>query len=112
MKVSELIGGELDYWVAKALGNAAQLKNSAYDEGAYCMMHDKEDGKFWIFQPSEDWSDGGPIIEQERIDVRPCRNDWVAYYGKECGCVYAATPLVAAMQAFVAAKFGEDVSEI
>lgn len=68
--------------------------------------------------PSNDWSQGGPIIERERIELRwPCagtrREDVGLCHADMTREPYATevgpTPLLAAMRAFVASKLGEEV---
>lgn len=98
MLVSQLDGALLDEMVAKALG-ADRVE-------AF----------------SSDWSHGGPIIEREKIELihygtYGYQGPWEAQVG--CNTHYidqgvgeamaGPTPLIAAMRAFVAAKFGEDV---
>lgn len=65
------------------------------------------------------WAAGGPIIERERIGVlsgdAPFIKDWSASI--KCRrdgypvflCASGPTPLVAAMRAFVASRFGDEV---
>ncbi|MBU9386624.1 phage protein NinX family protein [Burkholderia multivorans] len=128
MKVSELTGAQLDYWVARAEG-----KVSDYTEWL------RGYASFW--RPSNTWSVAGPIIERERINIVD-RAAYLASQGrpKEAGegkfaaligspeqlvqsyfseytglefeaCQLGPTPLVAAMRAYVASKFGEEVPE-
>jgi hypothetical protein len=62
-----------------------------------------------IYSPSTDWSQGGPIIERERIHVQPSIGGvWQAelVFGKQS---YGPTPLVAAIRCYVASKLGDDV---
>ena len=71
-----------------------------------------------FYSPSSNWSQGGPIIEQEGIYLR-CRDDgkeWKAgglsnnRHDKAPGNLYSAlTPLIAAMRCYVASKLGDDV---
>jgi hypothetical protein len=69
----------------------------------------------FVLRPDEDWSQGGPIIERERISVQPDENsvEWLAerrftrqrddeYWG-------GPTPLIAAMRCYVDSKLGEEV---
>lgn len=117
MKVSELEGALLDYWVAKADGapGAVMLKGSLYHEngmGGYYRFN---------FRPSTNWLQGGPIIEREKIAIIPFNE------GTEYGAIMrkdghhfieveidetdkGPTPLIAAMRCFVADKFGFNLS--
>lgn len=70
---------------------------------------------------STDWQHGGPIIERERISIGLSLVDddvWIASVEKPLTasgnsvCVpdyEGPTPLIAAMRAFVASRFGEEV---
>lgn len=103
MKVSDLEGAQLDYWVMKIEGWRQPYLDAA-KEGAVA-----DDGLY-----SRDWAVGGPIIERERIDLRTDFSpenpgDWVAMMNG----AYAEgkTPLIAAMRCFVASKFGDEVPD-
>lgn len=71
------------------------------------------------WSPSTNWSQGGPIIERERIDIINNGSEWAAGFDVEQWQVamgvglpriaYGPTPLIAAMRAYVASKFGEEV---
>ena len=115
MKIAELEGTLLDYWVAKAKGGMTlwpgdevvhtrcglSIKAAANGE-LYCLN----------FRPSTDWSHGGPIIEREGIGTAPdSQGPWKAYKeATEGPRVYIGrTPLEAAMRRFVASKYGENV---
>lgn len=106
MKTSELIGPALDWAVAKC----ESLKESDepyWLEGivvAPCFL-DK-------YHPSTDWSQGGPIIERERIKVDPRKGIWEATVWNEPRTQNAScgpTPLIAAMRCYVASRLGDDV---
>lgn len=72
---------------------------------------------------STSWGLAGPIIERARIDILQFDNGAVAFCGAHHkldagGCLFdfevslaelAPTPLVAAMRAYVASKFGDTV---
>jgi hypothetical protein len=115
VKTSDLIGPALDWAVAKC-------------EGAYISK--ESDEPFWLegivaapcfldkYQPSTDWSQGGPIIEREGIEIRkgnplyfPQGNERGDYYeplwlaGKQHG----TTALIVAMRCYVASKLGDTV---
>ena len=100
VKTNELSGVQLDWTVAKCEG---------YAEGP-C-------GSFWTtedepedFKPSEDWAQGGPIIEREGISLDEMYDtpEWYASMENTKG-YRGPTPLVAAMRCFVASKLGEEV---
>ena len=98
MKVSVLEGSELDYWVARAEG----LKKGGTNYVAYSTV----------------WNVGGPIIEREgisieyvwHIDGRTPTRLWVAEING-LNAMGGQTPLLAAMRAYVASKFGEEVDD-
>jgi Protein of unknown function (DUF2591) len=118
MKTAELVGAALDWAVAKCEGqNEIQLlqlrRNYPYD---FLI------GGGLIFRPSTNWSDGGPIIEREKISiVRDAGDDyWQAVTDAESGSMFGlgiagrnyrdgSTPLMAAMRCYVAFKLGEEV---
>lgn len=61
------------------------------------------------FEPSTDWSQGGPIIERELISVSSQTNghSWAAKGAHNYS--YGPTPLIAAMRCYVASKLGDEV---
>jgi hypothetical protein len=128
IKVSEATGAALDWLVAKCKGLAPFIKEP-YDGNSYT-----HGGRRFLQRYSTDWSQGGPIIERERVDLSSDSNDgvdtehrhvngedvevvvsvptvvtWTAYktYGQHTQ--HGSTPLVAAMRCFVASKLGDTV---
>lgn len=109
IKTSELTGAALD-WVVATL------------EGTDHLFDGHEVGRL---QYSTDWSQGGPIIEREKIAVS-FDSEWGAYdptdpaddgerwyaawsqrnMSYDC---YGSTPLIAAMRCFVASERGDEV---
>lgn len=74
------------------------------------------------FCPSLYWDHGGPIIERERIsvdalhnrgwwaaDAMSCKREGPHEHGSQCTRGIGPTPLIAAMRAYVASRFGEEV---
>ena len=68
------------------------------------------------FRYSTNWSQGGPIIEREKINVNFYDTDQPAQWGgsiydvwEEKVRIHGPTPLVAAMRCYVASKLGDDV---
>ncbi|PTR06190.1 uncharacterized protein DUF2591 [Nitrosospira sp. Nsp5] len=102
MKVSELKDELLDYWVAKANDVA-----DVHVIDSHCLI----DHVRW--EPSVDWSQGGPIIEKEGINLNhslePGSEHCTAYMRSGRHRQKGLTPLIAAMRCYVDSKFGEEV---
>lgn len=131
MKASELIGAQLDYWVAKGLGYTVQSSRSL-PKGEFMWTATTQDlrsigGLSHKF--SEDWGLGGPIIDRFNIIVWPAEGDlgelahalgemdagdktgWLDL-GPHYDLVFLGpTKLIAAMRAFVRMQFGEDLPD-
>jgi hypothetical protein len=117
-KVSELEGALLDAAVAKAEGLTFDLIDEAFAEAhaiqACVTVARGLDVEAYV--PSELWQDGGPIIERERISLMFIgARGWSANFdqhfdeGSQDDPHTGPTPLIAAMRAYVASKFGEEV---
>lgn len=112
MKTSELTGALLDYWVARAEGWT--FKSSGIGDKLIYATGERPTEWLWLdmFRPSSSWSQGGPIIEREKISLDPVAEQaairipntakWRVAYGP---------PLVAAMRVYVASKFGDEVED-
>lgn len=130
LKVSELIGAQLDYWVARAEGiPAEQLEIREIQRSSppahHCVR--KWNSEDPIISPdvvalqfSTLWARGGPIIEHEKISIVKefHVDEWQASLDVELGiyCRFVwpqggPTPLIAAMRCYVGSKFGEEVPE-
>ena len=111
IKTSELSGSALD-WAAAA----AVIDDTPQPEKGL-LIHQYGYGAS-VPPYSTDWSQGGPIIEREKIEIVrgnplyfPKGNEngdfyeplWIA--GKQHG----QTPLIAAMRCYVASKLGDEV---
>lgn len=101
MKTSELIDQALDWAVTYAL----------YGEQAhYIFKHSPAACRY-----STSWSQGGPIIELDRICIDIGHDGvWLAYskqnYGDEKAFMHSGnSPLTAAMRAYVAMRLGDEV---
>lgn len=141
MKVSELTGEQLNKWVAKAEGyehHGAVGVFERNDSRPWCLseVNDwwKDPEGRWICGPctgfphnySTEWAQGGPIIERDRIGVWPT-DYFVGHksppdgptdnYGAEVRTSgsgflqFGQTPLIAAMRAKVASKYGDEVPD-
>ena len=124
MKVSELQGAELDYWVAMAEGKDAEIRPtwSIRGQPTCIIFKGKREGDgHYPFFPSTDWSQGGPIIEKWGIQIAPSRLgngweilSWAASFRNRGALAHnreGPTPLIAAMRAFVASKYGDEVGD-
>jgi len=104
IKTSELKGDALDWAVAKC----EQELYAATHHGKLLSMDYLMEGC-----ASTDWSEGGPIIERERITSSyEGKGVWIA--GGFNGVAYimnypGPTPLIAAMRCYVASRLGDEV---
>ena len=120
VKVSTATCAALGWMVAKAAGSMAPVGNVMMI-GTQLFITVKNDldtpGRWVIYSPSTDWGQGGPILEQEWLDVTPWPNE--SEENKRWDCVqhdcnppyqqFGPTPLIAAMRCYVASKLGEEV---
>ena len=117
MRTSELQGAALNWAVAKCEGVFVQISNGGwwvFDSDAFSeFRNDYNDSKLQAFQPSTDWSQGGPIIEREGIHIKKHPSDWIALpydsVFSEEAYQQGPTPLIAAMRCYVASKMGDEV---
>lgn len=108
VKVSETTPIQTDYLVAKALwGEVEVAKFGPLFRKGYMAPCIK--GRARLFQPTTDWSQGGQIIERERIETRhDGRKSWCAWH-RDYGAIHGPTLLIAAMRCFIASKLGDTV---
>lgn len=126
-KVSELEGDELDAAVLLAEGWEPKpghrwvfQKPPVVHYGVSVPYECHAGGHFaestgtpYGYQPSVEWRHGGPIIERERLHLAfTTPPGWASFPESEGinGVQYGPTALVAAMRAYVASKFGEEVN--
>lgn len=103
MKTSELTGAALDWAVA-------EIEWAAHDSETNVLMVTVGDDNGWKFKPSSDWSQGGPIIEQEMLTVGPAKHQgYMAWAWPKNQGYWGDTPLIAAMRCYVASKLGDEV---
>lgn len=115
MKVSELQGEFLDYWVARANGWTRSADVWVDDQGIE-QFHPAV-----CYDPSHDWALGGPIFEREGFGICkfyeptdgpiPEGGEWCALWRDDSMRADGPTPLVAGMRLFVMSRFGEEVAE-
>ena len=112
MKTSELTGIALDWAVELAKGTHWSVHGYFVFKYANGTTRTFERKPEWRY--STDWSQGGPIIERERLNLRASgAGDWVAsthdVQHPDRVIQYAPTPLIAAMRCYVASKFGDEI---
>jgi hypothetical protein len=107
MKTSELTGAALDWAVCEATGMFkayTQFRSGKNFLKVYGVARNKH------LHPSTDWSQGGPIIEREKLAICIGWKQWLAFSDDtENAGVQGPTPLVAAMRCYVASKLGDEV---
>lgn len=110
IKTIELSGAALDW---------AVLTLEQHEDAAWYIDHKgrlmEEHGELsWTYQPSTDWSRGGPIIEREKLDVcihKPT-HQWCSATQSLVNRFargYGPTPLIAAMRCYVTSKLGDNI---
>jgi len=117
MKTSELTGAALNWAVAGCEGRTILqfigggiLVNGRTEIGDELPQ---EQGFNYMWHPSTNWAQGGPIIERECIELtKSYKGNWVGY--KFIPSVKSPTqigdaPLIAAMRCYVASKLGDEV---
>lgn len=115
IKVSELTGAQLDYWVARAEGSADAMIVQWPSEQVCLTSHHALAAM--PFRPSTQWAQGGPLIEKYELCIGESRG-WFAgeialgefYTGRATG--EGDTPLQAICRAVVRAAFGDEVEEV
>jgi hypothetical protein len=131
MRASELIGGPLDYWVARARGIkpenvriAVLIPGSGAVPCCQVLTGFEDDPGSFAFRPSRpstNWDHAGPIIARERITFQLRRSGYDAILPAiDASCpgeghtwpMYGETHLIAAMRAYVASKYGEEVPDL
>jgi len=114
-RTAELTGPALDWAVAKCEGITVKYQPGFLTYSEIKFLADWDDAL--EYSPSTDWSQGGPIIERERIRIVPyplrrIKEGWWAGFDyadeRAIGCA-GPTPLIAAMRCFVASRLGDTV---
>ena len=117
IKTSELTGAALDWAVATAAKMTVEIQPAGKCGRPLYVLAAEQGYTPWIWNPSESWHHGGPIIEREAHNLFKHNGgtEWC------CACnvprdEYTAivtadgpTPLIAAMRCYVASKLGDEV---
>lgn len=130
MRTADLTVALLDYWVARAEGYGfIEIPPDAEGNSASRVLAPPgliEAG--WMPAPrgkyghmlkpwSTDWAHGGPIIEREQIEIILIGDEWFAFIKSskkedDADDAFGSTPIIAAMRAYVASKYGEEVPDV
>lgn len=118
IKTSELTDAALR-WAVATLEGYTNLRRGVFSGELVMEPPRKEYGavEFSSICYDTDWSQGGPIIEREKIEMKYLGYDRPPYWGalkfspakyeRQAGIGH--TPLVAAMRCYVASKLGDEV---
>lgn len=120
-KTSELTDAALDWAVAKCEGLTVykDAMLGGLVKHGWWVSGMSIDPNTWhplaMFEPSTDWSQGGPIIELEGLTAEYLHDSrWIARHPtakRHSRPIFGEgpTPLVAAMRCYVASKLGDEV---
>ena len=123
IKVQDLTKLQLNWAVATSEEHPKAIDTSGLDGPVVIcgfkqkMLHSNREGQEWIaYQPSSNWTQGGPIIERERIELKIPEakefGQWMALITDASGDYIhrsGPTPLIAAMRCFVENRLGSEV---
>ena len=117
VKTADLTHPTLDWAVGTALElpvEICQIFQYGRPNGKHYISigETDKDGAEVDFEPSKEWSQGGPIIEREKIGVRYIGHSidgeiWDASINDEE--IEGPTPLIAAMRCFVESRLGDEI---
>jgi hypothetical protein len=106
--VSELSGAALDWAVAVC----KNLEIHPPQKDMKIAVRNVEWEPWWVFTPSTNWAQGGPIIEREKIGVGYTTEGgetWLAAMSDDPVYISGATALIAAMRCYCCSKLGDTV---
>ena len=116
IKTADLIGPALDWAVGAAFEMPVEVcqifqYNRPNGKHYISIGETDKDGAEVDFEPSEEWSQGGPLIQEERIELGAYHDQWRAVFHGEEESIYqdGPTPLIAAMRCLVASRLGDEV---
>lgn len=114
VKTADLVGTQLDIAVAVALGGVITRPQDAQvylnEMHLPCGEEAKKYSRY-VFSPSTDWSQRGPLIDEYCIWLSDDEGNFVASCEPHIGryVVDGATSLIAICRALVLAKLGDEV---
>ena len=107
IKTSELSDEKLDWAVAKCNGKGIEFDDP---RDPWLVVDGIADQPLHSYTPSTDWSQGGPIIEREKLNLDVDNSSsWLSYTPKAKHQQFGPTPLIAAMRCYVASKLGDEI---
>lgn len=115
IKTADLIDHSLDWAVAKCLGATPVAVRKNYSKGWFLYAHSNATIPL---EYSTNWSQGGLIIEREKLELRCNDYEWQAFcFGFPVSRAHSGTrtwaagptPLIAAMRCFCCTKLGDEV---
>jgi len=117
IKTSELTGAALDWAVAKCWYSDRRVELTEGKTGVRVLRdptyNGSEHSHWFVFFGSTNWTQGGPIIEREKIGHRQrgrvFNHTFQANYPDGTFMQDGPTPLIAAMRCYVASKLGDEV---
>lgn len=119
MKVDDLKGSQINRAVALAIG---YILRSGLSGNTPCWLVYKDNGDFvgYIdgdhvpqYSPLTSWSDGGPLIEEFAVKVKPVSDAyWRAEEVITCQTGGGFSPLEAICKACIKSEYGDDIPDI
>ena len=111
IKTSELTGAALDWAVSQSHCEELVVEIIPQDDKYPAGLFYAPARDSW-YEPSTNWSQGGPIIEREGVNLsahyKIYTGEWQAWC-EHGPSAYGPTPLIAAMRCYVASKLGDEV---
>jgi len=108
IKTSELTGATLDWAVAIAAKMTVEVQPAGKCGRPLYVLAAEQGCTPWIWNPSESWHQGGPIIEKHITKLEDLGDSWGAE-GVDAPEHFGPTPLIAAMRCHVASELGGEV---
>lgn len=109
IKTQDLTELQLDWAAAKANDTMVRIGSSG-------TVYAFKSGNPVMWNPSDSWAQGGPIIERERIELKIPEakefGQWMALIADASGDYIhrsGPTPLIAAMRCFIQSRLGDEV---
>lgn len=116
MKTSELERHLLDYWTGKALGKNVKIIKHQREDKYFCIektskvimpiLESTYHPYMRAFNPSENWSIGGPLVEEYLPGAQKVGGEWESHHG-----IYGPTLLIVTCRGIVKFEFGDEVPD-